>query len=516
MKAVWAELVPVPKKALTTHLTAVLAHLKAGLTDRLWRAREASCLALADLLPGREWDELKDSLEALTTALMRALDDIKETVRVAALTCWRALCSVCTRLCSAGGGGGATTSRGAGGGGAASARAAEALDLLLPLLLERGVGHAAEDVSKLCAKQLLKLCEAAAPPLLAPHTGRLVPRLLENLSVLEDQSLNYLQMHAASAGISDASLEQARVAAVRSSASSTALETCLGAMGAAEISDVLPSVGGLLTRGVGLPTRTGAARFLMLLAQRDRSLLAPHAPKLLRTLQAAVLAEASVTARRAYAAAASEVARAAPSEALSRLSSELCARYVDEAGAATEEELRLTVATLLRELLRGASDAMATVRSDWLPLAFVGRHEPRWEAETVNVSATEAKQPGKLATVWREAYDEAGGSAGVAALHLPELLGLTARVIDGTSWSLRRAAAAALAELLAAAPTALTSSDAHKSELRRQASLLRERKMWEKETLVAALDAAIEKCIGPDPTAAAPAAAPAAPASGDW
>ena len=82
MKAVWTELVPVPKKALTTHLTAVLAHLKAGLTDRLWRAREASCLALADLLPGREWDELKDSLEALTTALMRALDDIKETVRV--------------------------------------------------------------------------------------------------------------------------------------------------------------------------------------------------------------------------------------------------------------------------------------------------------------------------------------------------------------------------------------------------------------------------------------------------
>ena len=67
-----------------------------------------------------------------------------------------------------------------------------------------------------------------------------------------------------------------------------------------------------------------------------------------------------------------------------------------------------------------------------------------------------------------------------------------------------------------AAPTALTSSDAHKTELRRQASLLLERKMWEKETLVAALDAAIEKCIGPDPTAAAPAAAPAAPASGDW
>ena len=43
--------------------------------------------------------------------------------------------------------------------------------------------------------------------------------------------------------------------------------------------------------------------------------------------------------------------------------------------------------------------------------------------------------------------------------------------------------------------------------------------MWEKEALVAALDAAIEKGLGPDPAAAAPAPAPAPAeeaASGDW
>merc|ERR1719274_93142 len=50
MKQVWSALVPEPKKALSAHLPAVLIHLSDGLTDRLWRARESSAGALAELL----------------------------------------------------------------------------------------------------------------------------------------------------------------------------------------------------------------------------------------------------------------------------------------------------------------------------------------------------------------------------------------------------------------------------------------------------------------------------------
>ncbi len=46
---------------------------------------------------------------------------------------------------------------------------------------------------RLCTKQLLQLCKAAGDHV-APHAATLVPALLETLSVVEDQALNYLQV----------------------------------------------------------------------------------------------------------------------------------------------------------------------------------------------------------------------------------------------------------------------------------------------------------------------------------
>ena len=40
-------------------------------------------------LPGRSWAELQPHFERLFTALLRVLDDVKETVRKAALAGWR-------------------------------------------------------------------------------------------------------------------------------------------------------------------------------------------------------------------------------------------------------------------------------------------------------------------------------------------------------------------------------------------------------------------------------------------
>ena len=49
---------PEPKKTLATHLTEVMRHVRDGLVDRLWRSREASCAALAELLSGRTFSEV--------------------------------------------------------------------------------------------------------------------------------------------------------------------------------------------------------------------------------------------------------------------------------------------------------------------------------------------------------------------------------------------------------------------------------------------------------------------------
>jgi len=88
---------------------------------------------------------------------------------------------------------------------------------------------------------------------------------------------------------------------------------------------------------------------------------------------------------------------------------------------------RLVLAALVRELGRGAPDAMAGLQADWLPLAFVGRHEPRWESEAD--APGQKNEAGKLASAWEEAYDEGGGNPGAAATHLLELLALLHRCI---------------------------------------------------------------------------------------
>ncbi len=90
MGGLWQTLVADPEKAKTEYLSDMFKELLPGIGSRLWRVREASCLALADLLAGRRYESVKDYLVETYRLSMRAMDDIKETVRVAGLTLNRA------------------------------------------------------------------------------------------------------------------------------------------------------------------------------------------------------------------------------------------------------------------------------------------------------------------------------------------------------------------------------------------------------------------------------------------
>ena len=91
---------------------------------RLWRNREASCTALSDLLQGRRWGEVKSKLVDVWTMTLRAVDDIKESVRAAAAVLVKTLRSLTLRLCDP-----QVTPQG---------EAGQAISLALPLMLEKG------------------------------------------------------------------------------------------------------------------------------------------------------------------------------------------------------------------------------------------------------------------------------------------------------------------------------------------------------------------------------------------
>lgn len=58
MSHIWRALVADSKKTIDEHLDLIMEDLLTQCGSRLWRSREASCLALADILQGRKFDQV--------------------------------------------------------------------------------------------------------------------------------------------------------------------------------------------------------------------------------------------------------------------------------------------------------------------------------------------------------------------------------------------------------------------------------------------------------------------------
>lgn len=59
MAHIWKSLVSEPKRTIDEHLELIFEDLLLQSGSRLWRSREASCLALADIIQGRKFDQVK-------------------------------------------------------------------------------------------------------------------------------------------------------------------------------------------------------------------------------------------------------------------------------------------------------------------------------------------------------------------------------------------------------------------------------------------------------------------------
>lgn len=61
MAHIWKALIQDPRKAVDEHLNHIFDDLLEQCGSRLWRSREASCLALADIIQGRKFDQVGSS-----------------------------------------------------------------------------------------------------------------------------------------------------------------------------------------------------------------------------------------------------------------------------------------------------------------------------------------------------------------------------------------------------------------------------------------------------------------------
>lgn len=92
MEDIWKALVGSDERnVLEIQFENIIEDLLKCALGREWRTREASCNALGELVQGKKIEEYKKYLEQVWSTAFKVLDDVKESVRVAAMKLCRGL-----------------------------------------------------------------------------------------------------------------------------------------------------------------------------------------------------------------------------------------------------------------------------------------------------------------------------------------------------------------------------------------------------------------------------------------
>ncbi|CAI9106154.1 OLC1v1005230C2 [Oldenlandia corymbosa var. corymbosa] len=456
MVHIWKSLVADSKKTIDEHLDLIFDDLLIQCGSRLWRSREASCLAIADIIQGRKFEQVEKHLGKIWKAAFRAMDDIKETVRNAGDRLCRAVTSLTVRLCDI-----SLTPM---------TEARQSMTVVLPILLTEGIMSKVETIRKASIGVVTKLAKGSGVAIV-PHLPDLVYCMLESLSSLEDQGLNYVELHAANVGIQAEKLDNLRISIAKSSPMWETLDFCIEVADTQSLEMLVPRLAQLVRSGVGLNTRVGVATFISKLVQKVGVDIKPFTSMLLKLLFPVVKEEKSTASKRAFANACATVLKfAVPSQAQ---------KLIEDTAAlhAGDRNDQISGAILLKSFSSLANDVLAGYRIIVVPVVFVSRFE---DDKTVS-------------NLFEELWEENMGSERITLqLYLGEVVNLINEGVTGSSWAQKKKASQAISKLSEVLGESLS---AHHQVLLR--SLMKEvpGRLWEgKEVILNALSALCTSC----------------------
>ncbi|CAM0950343.1 unnamed protein product [Alopecurus aequalis] len=411
MGHIWKLIVADPKKAIDEHYDVIVEDLLVQSGSRLWRSREASCLALADIIQGRRYSQVSKHLRKIWTTTFRAMDDIKETVRNAGDTLCRAVSSLTIRLCDV-----SLTN---------ASDAKETMNIVLPYLLSEGILSKVSSVQKASISLVMKLAKGAGTAL-RPHLSELVSCMLECLSSLEDQRLNYVEMHAGSAGIQTEKLDSLRVAVAKDSPMWETLDICIKVVDTNSLELLIPRLAQMVRSAVGLNTRVGVASFITLLVQKVMINIKPYTAMLLKLLYTAVLEERSSAAKRAFASSCAAVVKYASQSQAQKLIEDTASLHLGEKNS------QLSGAVLIKSYLSNAADVISGYNAVVIPVIFSSSFDDDKETSAL----------------YGELWEDIPSSERVTLqLYLPEIVSLLCDCMSSSSWAGKRKSAKATKKL---------------------------------------------------------------------
>ena len=432
MNALWANLTgggADARSAISHHLLPTIDSLLSETSSKLWRVRFGSCCGLAEIIVGRDWNELGGGgpvlndddlysggairsagvrLLCLWRVSMRALDDVRITVRESGGTLARALRGLTIRLCDP-----ATlekanqAKRAKGDLVSQESDATAAAATSLRWLIRHGLNQHAEGTG-ICISTLVDVVGLVTPKILEPIMPDLLRSLLIAISGLEPAAFNYMQLRTNN----QEGMERARLQLAQSGPIADAVAKCLELTPGASLKTqqrVVVELDSALRQSSGFATRAATADAVNTLCNSCPSAFRFQGPnslnpavRLLRAFYYASERERSPASRDRLIHALGSLASLCPGSSVRSLAMKACQKYKRSTGNNDDPVSRKAAGAALRSIAVRATNQLADggTADIWcrivLPVAFLGRKDP----------------DAKISALWSDVWGEANAATG--------------------------------------------------------------------------------------------------------
>jgi proteasome component ECM29 len=411
MNDIWNSLVKDSSATIEKYFDPIMEDLLANILTKEWRVRQACCEAISDLVQGRQLMKYEKYLTDIWTRCFRVLDDIKESVRVAAAKLARVLSQILVRSLEAG---------------ESSTKSAEAmLKHVLPFLLSgSGLDSSAEEVRLFSLRTILEIVKKANPKVLRPFIPELVERMLALFTDLEPGTVNYLHLNASQYKISEEKLDGMRLNMVRNSPVMESIDRCFDLLDAETMETTAAAIERAMKAAVGLPSKLACGNALVSLTLRHRELFRPHASRFVKLLEKYSL-DRNDTASSTYAAASGYLCKLVTDKQILKLVQYAKKLYLED----EDEKHRAVSADIIRAISKQVPDRFNSLSSDILPFVFIAKHDGQEGIKELNTKTWE---------------DNVGSMA--VSLHLREIMSMSLELLDSPRWNLKHSAARSVTE----------------------------------------------------------------------
>ena len=425
MNDIWAAVVKEPAKTIDQHFDSIMNDLFKHILGKEWRVRQASCAAIADLIQGRTFGKYEKYLAKIWELTFKVCDDIKESVRDAAMSLARVLTGVLTRGLEAG---------------ESSSSAEKMLKQVLPFLLSpSGLESGAPEVQDFSRETLLKIIKSSNRKTLRPFIPDLVGRLLTLLSSIEPEMINYIHLNAQQYGLTAQELDDARLKHIRGSSMLEAIERCLDFLDETSMPELQQSLENAIKTVVGLPSKVGCSRVLVTLSTRQNFIFKSYADHFLALAWKQVF-DRNDTISSSYAVACGYLGRLCSDEAILKLVESCRKLYFDS----EDDRHRVISGDVIYALSKNATDRFNSLAGAILPFVFIAKHD---------ISD-------RVKTLFEDTWSENVGGSRAVLLYLKEIVDLTIQHLDSARWSIKHTSAFAVADVVTSSGTAISDTDA--------------------------------------------------------